>query len=311
MRRSVVFKTSEDKVLAVVEDVSEDETLSSVRQRAQKMYPCDNYYYVLFGIPLKAKQEGKTIARDCWNRIADGRFVIEVKEENTVTERSKPKADPETPSSVVAAAVASPSTSSGASEHEFKVAKMQRFSDAEIEENTELFSKERMRFHNGMVDKIRIDESLSDWGPQELLGVVESSWVMTKTELLKLKVKEILSEDISSTTDCQGRDKVLMRAFNTLEKAHFDVNHGYSQFSEEVGKNESKRASLESKFDEVFSALKKAQANLQKSIEAFRKNNPLHKSGVNDQCESQMSVELEDSEIASLADDIKKDYEND
>ncbi|KAJ7378996.1 hypothetical protein OS493_018790 [Desmophyllum pertusum] len=175
MRRSVVFKTSEDKVLAVVEDVSEDETLSSVRQRAQKMYPCDNYYYVLFGIPLKAKQE---------------------------------------------AAVASPSTSSGASEHEFKVAKMQRFSDAEIEENTELFSKERMRFHNGMVDKSEIDESLSDWGPQELLGVVETSWVMTKTELLKLKVKEILSEDISSTTDCQGRDKVLMRAFNTLEKAH-------------------------------------------------------------------------------------------
>ena len=82
---------------------------------------------------------------------------------------------------------------SGASEHELNVAKVKHFSDAEIQDATELFAKERMRFHNGMLKKIRMDESLSDWGPQELLGVIESSWVMKKTELLKLKVKEILS----------------------------------------------------------------------------------------------------------------------
>jgi len=82
---------------------------------------------------------------------------------------------------------------SGASERELNVAKVKHFSDAEIQDATELFAKERMRFHNGMLKKIRMDESLSDWGPQKLLGVIESSWVMKKTELLKLKVKEILS----------------------------------------------------------------------------------------------------------------------
>ena len=106
-----------------------------------------------------------------------------------------------------------------------------------------------------------------------------------------------------------------MSNLNILEKAHFDVNQGYSKFAEEVGKNESERNSLENTFDDVFSALKKSQANLQKSIEAFyTKKNTLQQPSVDDQREGQASapdVSLEDNEISFLADDIKIDYESD
>ena len=314
MARSVILKTSQGEVFAVLENVKEDETLLSVRQRVRETSPCDDFSFLLFGIPLKTKQESKTYVRDCWQRnMADGHFILEVKAQNATTETRKPKAYSEAPSSTVDATGSDASACSGASEHELNVAKVKHFSDAEIQDATKLFAKERMRFHNGMLKKIRMDESLSDWGPQELLGVIESSWVMKKTELLKLKVKEILSEDISSTTDCKGRDKVLMRNLNILEKAHFDVNQGYSKFAEEVGKNESERNSLENTFDDVFSALKKSQANLQKSIEAFTKKNTLQQPSV-DQREGQASapdMSLEDNEISFLADDIKIDYESD
>ena len=105
-----------------------------------------------------------------------------------------------------------------------------------------------------------------------------------------------------------------MRNLNILEKAHFDVNQGYSKFAEEGGKNESERNSLENTFDDVFSALKKSQANLQKSVEAFTKRNTLQQPSVDDQCEGQASapdVSLEENEISFLADDIKIDYESD
>ena len=92
------------------------------------------------------------------------------------------------------------------------------------------------------------------------------------------------------------------------------MNQGYSKSAEEVGKNESERNSLENTFDDVFSSLKKSQANLQKSIEAFTKKNTLQQPSVDDQREGQASapdVSLEDNEISFLADDIKTDYESD
>lgn len=247
------------EVFAVVKNVNEKETLSSVRERLRKNSNLNEYSFLLFGIAMKSKQEAKTLVRDCWQREDDGSFVIEVK----AADSGNPKLDISSPSS--SCSPKSPCGERSPTEHEIKVSKMKCFSDAEIQEARELFQRERMRFHNDMLEKIRLDQSLSDWGPQELLGVIESSWVMKKTELLKLKVKEILCEDIAFTTDCKGRDSVLSRNLNSLEKAHFDVAQEYSKFTKDIHENESNRQSLEKRFDEFFSALKKSQANLQKS----------------------------------------------
>ena len=285
------------EVFAVVKNVNEKETLSSVRERLRKNSNLNEYSFLLFGIAMKSKQEAKTLVRDCWQREDDGSFVIEVKAADSGN--PKPK---------------SPCGERSPTEHEIKVSKMKCFSDAEIQEARELFQRERMRFHNDRLEKIRLDQSLSDWGPQELLGVIESSWVMKKTELLKLKVKEILCEDIAFTTDCKGRDSVLSRNLNSLEKAHFDVAQEYSKFTKDIHENESNRQSLEKRFDEFFSALKKSQANLQKSIEAFKKKNSQTQptpATVDDSLESQTPQRLEEEEISALAEDVKMEYESD
>ena len=128
----------------------------------------------------------------------------------------------------------SPASPSNVAKPDEVQVKVSCFSEADIEAAQDLFAKERMRFHNSMLEKIKGNEELSNWGPQELLGVTESSWVMKKTELLKFKVQEILSQDMSSTTDCKGRDKVLMRNLNSVEKATFEVNAEYAKFSEKI-----------------------------------------------------------------------------
>ena len=76
MARSVILKTSQGEVFAVLENVKEDETLLSVRQRVRKPSPCDDFSFLLFGIPLKTKQESKTNVPDCWQRnMADEHFI--------------------------------------------------------------------------------------------------------------------------------------------------------------------------------------------------------------------------------------------
>lgn len=219
------------EVFAVVKNVNEKETLSSVRERLRKNSNLNEYSFLLFGIAMKSKQEAKTLVRDCWQREDDGSFVIEVK----AADSGNPKLDISSPSS--SCSPKSPCGERSPTEHEIKVSKMKCFSDAEIQEARELFQRERMRFHKDMLEKIRLDQSLSDWGPQELLGVIESSWVMKKTELLKLKVKEILCEDIAFTTDCKGRDSILSWNLNSLEKAHFDVEQEYSKFTKDIHEN--------------------------------------------------------------------------
>ena len=142
------------EVFAVVKNVNEKETLSSVRERLRKNSNLNEYSFLLFGIAMKSKQEAKTLVRDCWQREDDGSFVIEVK----AADSGNPKLDISSPSS--SCSPKSPCGEWSPTEHEIKVSKMKCFSDAEIQEARELFQRERMRFHNDMLEKIRLDQSL-------------------------------------------------------------------------------------------------------------------------------------------------------
>lgn len=315
MERTLTLQSDQGEVFAVLKKVKEDETLLSIRQRVSETTGCDDYSFQMFGISLKPKQERNTFVRDCSQKNCDGGLLLTVKTNkkthkviNTTSSSTNPG---DGAMSVGSKKSSSPSetVASASSGNRDEVRGLNSFSEAEIEAAQGLFAKERMRFHNVQLEKLKRNETLSSWGHQELLGVIETSWVMKKTELLKLKVKEILSEDISSTTDCKGRDKAVMRNLESVEKATFDVNAEYARFSDEVVKNETHRPALEARFDAFFSALKKSQANLLKSIEAFLKS---REASVSDQCESQTPVvTLGEDEVSILANDVKTEYESD
>ena len=171
-----------------------------------------------------------------------------------------------------------------------------------------------MRFHNGMINKLENDRSLDGWMLQELLGVIESSWVMKRTELLKLKVKELVTKEMDLSDSARG--KAIMRNLEEVEKAHFDVNREYVKFTAEVEKNKEKRQSLENKFDEFFSVLKQSQGKLKKAIIESAlplKSSQTAPSGLNLQEPNVSSVPsaLGCDEVSSLVKDIKMEYESD
>ncbi len=69
-----------------------------------------------------------------------------------------------------------------------------------------------------MVTQIEKDQSLQGWMTQEPLGVIESSWVMKRTELLKLKVKELVVEKRVAFENGEGKN--VMKNLDDVEKAH-------------------------------------------------------------------------------------------
>ena len=90
---------------------------------------------------------------------------------------------------------------------------------------------------------------------QELLGVIESSWVMKQTELLKVK-ELVVKEQIVFEN---GEGKNINRNLQVVEKAHFNVKRGYVNVCSGLDRNQGKREVLEKKFDAVFSNLKRSR----------------------------------------------------
>jgi hypothetical protein len=82
-----------------------------------------------------------------------------------------------------------------------------------------------------MLKKIDDDRSLDSWGLQELHGVIESSWIMKKTELLKLKTRELCArDDFHISTE---RERTVMKNLQALEMSHFQVTKEYETFCAE------------------------------------------------------------------------------
>ena len=86
-----------------------------------------------------------------------------------------------------------------------------------------------------MVTQIEKDQSLQGWMTQEPLGVIESSWVMKRTELLKLKVKELVVEKRVAFENGEGKN--VMKNLDDVEKAHFDVEREYKNFCSDLDRN--------------------------------------------------------------------------
>jgi hypothetical protein len=64
MENSFVLKTSCGKIFAEIKNVRRTDTLLSVRERVH-VTNRQNFNFLLFGTPLKPKQESKTLVQDC------------------------------------------------------------------------------------------------------------------------------------------------------------------------------------------------------------------------------------------------------
>lgn len=331
MEHSLFLKTNCGKIFAEIKNVRRSDTLLSVRERVD-ITDRQNFNFLLFGTPLKSKQESKTLVQDCSVLSkSDGNAEITIRIINAPVENIKAvhpapshpasRLFVQTQSKVVSSADCLPGGNKpvfekGAFGNCFapqkkispKLRKLEVYTEDEISEVTGLLSKEKMRFHNNMVSQIEKDESLQGWMKQELLGVIESSWVMKRTELLKVKVKElVVKEQIAFEI---GEGKNIMRNLDEVQKAHFDVKRGYENFCSDLDRNQGKREVLEKKFDAVFSNLKQSQGKLHKSLESLHVSTHNVDKPDGDKKKSVIYDELSDGEIENIAKDIKTEYES-
>ena len=323
MEKSLFLKTNFGEIFAEIKNVHQTDTLASVRERVE-ITARNNFNFLLFQTAIKPKQESKTLVKDCSiNTLLNGdnaEITVEIINSATVNKDRSPINTPDIDLLSVHNEFMDIHQQQGAvsyfsdfvektSAPKTQDSKLQMHTDEEISQATAILAKEKLRFHNTMVKKIEKDTSLQDWKRQELLGVIESSWVMKRTQLLKLKVKEL----VVSKKLCveKGEEKHIMRNLEQVEKAHFEVEKAYEKFCMDPDLKRDKRDVLEKRFDVIFSHLKQCQGNLTKSLELFQREKSKAKEKTDGFKDNIVTYDkLSSDEMECLAEEIKTDYES-
>ena len=148
---------------------------------------------------------------------------------------------------------------------------IRRYSAKELEEcyPDELFERERKRFWNQKAEEVENDNALRHWGVQALNGVVDVAWTLKKTELLQLHVQKCETVYTEIIKENSALSRSMMENLDQVERAHAAVNSKYNDLCRQMDDGKITQADLDKGLDEKFSVLKKAQANLVKSYQAF------------------------------------------
>lgn len=262
-----------NEVVAVLYDVDLKSRLADFRARIQSelsRLSVSNYEFSVCGIGIKRKQEQKYEIGKCLAATPskDSPVSIEIRFLSGPDAENKPedginKTDPQIIDTD--------------NQRQKPLDQYPRyFTQEEIDSSLEELERQRKIFFNKKLAEIIGSCLLEDWKKQEIHGVINVHWVLRKTEILKNSVQESIASSTAENSQMANQnpsqiEKNMMKNFDNLEKAQFMVDHHYNQLSEELSKNgEESRVRLEKEFDQIFSQLKIAQANLTKSITEYR-----------------------------------------
>lgn len=305
MKKTLTLKNEFDQVIATLQEIEKDDKLSSVRIKAKDQIS-EDFDFLIFGVPLRRKQEDRYPVKECCDIAkTDGSYILIVKPLDAAASFNKP-------SPVGLLRNKSKGMKDAAPQLPLlgKVDQLKRFTETEIVLASGMLEKENMRFQNSMIVKIKNDVSLESWGLNELRGVIDSSWVMRKTELLKLVVERLCEGGETEGDIYQSQNKSMYLNLDLVQKAHFNVERKYEEISSELENDESNRADLEKQFDELFSELKICQANLQKAIETFL--NKKSEATAHDHAnftDGITSNDLDEQDMTDLVDNTKAEFE--
>ena len=261
-----------NEVVAVLNDVDLQSRLSELRARMQSessRLSVSNYEFSVCGTGIKRKQEDKYEIGKCLTAMPNKDSPVSIE----IRFLSGPEACPQAENKLEVEVNKAPTQIIQGNEIKKPLVDKypSYFTQEEIESSLEELEKQRKIFFNKKLTEIIGSGLLEDWNKQEIHGVINVHWILRKTEILKNSVQESIA---SSTTDNQNPSQIeknMMKNFENLQKAQFMVDHHYNQLSEEISKNgEESRPRLEKEFDQIFSRLKMAQANLTKSITEFK-----------------------------------------
>ena len=148
---------------------------------------------------------------------------------------------------------------------------IRRYSAKELEEcyPDELFEREIKRFWNQKAEEVENNKALHHWGVQALNGVMDVAWTLKKSELLKLHAQKCNTVYTEIMKQNSALSKSMMENLDQVERAHAAVNITYNDLCRQMDDGKITQADLDQGLDEKFSVLKKAQANLVKSYQAF------------------------------------------
>lgn len=317
-----ITNSKTEETVGILTDVNSDTPLEELRKRIDSELSLNEYDFVVFGTALKRKQERKyLVSHVCVAKPGNYQHVYFCYSQTNLCSTKlnvsegfdkKDKQDDSQPNfkSVV----------EKVNEKSFKD---KVYTKDEIKEATGILSKERMTFFNSKSTEIASDPFFDDWGFHEIQGVIDVHWTLKKTCLLKSCVQELVSNTVEDSNT--NRLTSIQKNSDKMEKAQFLTDKHYAKFCQEISQyGEGRRDELENQFDETFSSLKIAQADLLKSIEQYHKTatantEPMQYINESEQISlGELNVSfnndsacafLEDDEMDILVDSVKDSFE--
>ena len=172
------------------------------------------------------------------------------------------------------------------------------FENSEIINEQDDMQRHFKVFYNKMATKIDVDHRFKLWGNQEKDGLIDVTWTKKKTSLLESKVKQLKLNYISF--ELASVDKNL----DTLLKTAFTVEADYESFCSKLDIGKESRRDLEADFDQSFSRLKKAQADLKKALSSVKKKELSNVDDCNESGDFDADAALKHIDTDGLADNV-------
>jgi hypothetical protein len=276
-----------------------------------------SFVFVLLGVPLKTKQEVKTSIKRCASTQSDGTVTITVRRTSPIKPKTPNVADQgiktvelgdnETTSDIRNEGLLDKNIAKQTSTATTKKC-LKIFTDTELSDAVGVLEKERLQFWNTMAVEIENSSQYKDWGIQEKHGIIDTSWTMKKSDLLKLTVKKCLA-DRPETSNSHDKERSLMKNLDKVDLAHFTVNSNYEKLCKGLDSGVS-MSRLEEEFDNVYTELKKAQADLTKAIAAHYVKEKNDSEEVKDPTRSDVAPPLSKEEIQEIAEEVTTGYES-
>ena len=302
-----------------LQDIDVDLTVADMRNLISQKINSSQWptsFQVLFRkSPLSSKQEGtvrvKQVASLSSDSVPGGSPTFEVKIKFDLTERPKEvavkrtplehKKDEKAPTSHV---VYSPKVRIGASGD--KLFEEQ----GDVEENTVLFAVERQEYWNSLAIQINAHPVYRTWSLQEKRGVIDTEWTIKLNDLLKVEADRYLRDESERSLNL----KSLCKNLDKMEKAEFERNACYrriERLNRTTIKDENIKADIqkeENLLHDLFTTLKRAQADLIKSLHHIKKSES-SSAGEYSDVDNSLADRIDDLEVHDLAEEIKREDE--
>lgn len=314
-------------------DVKLDEIRKRIRDEASDLIT-EAFTFLFKKVAIGKKQESRLTVRQCSQiDLVKSKTVYNLTFSKQKEECStKPmKQNSQTANTTVVTVEEKPESppsnetcSNNSSVHKPRSINIDLYTDADIESKTCWLEKEKMIFWNSKVKELQCSNETLHFKKQELIGVLETSWVFKKAELLKIRISElevrknryknVFSEQYFSSVQLKSTNFInlspqVSKSEEEISKLtyYIDQEHRKILGMNLEGKTKKTRelSEAEDQIHEYLHQLKRSSDSLYKALSVYQKRlDSFEAEQINRGKDNDLSPYLDTCEVEEIVSDI-------